>query len=67
MMVNAERFRNMASECCLEAEVPSWVHDNAYFDVTCHYACCDLHATFYVWKANNRVRIITEPTCNEEE
>ena len=44
MMVNPERFRNMASECRLEAEVPSWLGDDACFDVTCRY--CDLIAVF---------------------
>ena len=65
MMVNAEDFRNMVSECCLEAEVPSWLGDDACFDVTCRY--CDLLAAFNMWQANKRVYIVTEPTCNEEE
>jgi len=65
MMVNPERFRNMASECRLEAEVPSWLGDDACFDVTCRY--CDLHAVFNMWQANNKVYIVTEPSCYEEE
>ena len=65
MMVNAEDFRNMVSECRFEAEAPRWMGDNDCFDVTCRY--CDLLAIFNVWRANKEVYIVTKPTCNEEE
>jgi hypothetical protein len=65
MMVNPEDFRNMVSECRLMAEVPDWLGDDACFEVTCRY--CDLHAIFNMWQVNNKVYIVTEPECNEEE
>ena len=65
MMVNPERFISMAGTCCLEVEAPTWLGLDACFDVTCRY--CDLHAIFNMWQANNRVYIVTEPTCYEEE
>lgn len=64
-MIVPERFIELVSECRLEAEVPSWLGEDACFDVTCRY--CDLLAVFNMWQANKRVYIVTEPTCNEEE
>tara|TARA_R100000353_G_scaffold173758_1_gene140447 strand:- start:3530 stop:3733 length:204 start_codon:yes stop_codon:yes gene_type:complete len=65
MMVNPERFISMTSLCCLEAEVPSWLGEDSCFEVSC--SDCDLHAIFNMFQANDRVYIVTEPTCYEEE